>query len=49
MNNNEIMLSELTIANMIDLRWNESCGIVKIYFVRGKVVRTENDKIAYVA
>lgn len=48
MNNNEIMLSELTIANMINLRWDENCGIIKIYFVRGKVVRTENDKITYV-
>lgn len=49
MNNNGIMLSELTIANMINLRWDENCGIIKIYFVRGKVVRTENDKITYVA
>ena len=49
MNNNEIMLSELTITNMINLRWDENCGIIKIYFVRGKVVRTENDKITYIA
>ena len=49
MNNNGIMLSELTIANMINLRWDENCGIIKIYFVRGKVVRTENDKITYIA
>ena len=49
MNNNKIMLSELTIANMINLRWDENCGIIKVYFVRGKVVRTENDKITYIA
>lgn len=49
MNNNEIMLSELTIANMINLRWDETFGIIKIYFVRGKIVRTENDKITYIA
>ena len=49
MNNNKIMLSELTITNMINLRWDENCGIIKTYFVRGKVVRTENDRITYVS
>lgn len=49
MNNNEIMISELTVANMINLRWDETLGIIKIYFVRGKIVRTENDKITYIA
>jgi hypothetical protein len=48
MKNNLINHNELTLSNMIDLRWDEERGIIKIYSVRGKLVRTENGKITYI-
>jgi hypothetical protein len=46
--NDDINQSDLTLANMLDLRWDEERGIIKIYSVRGKLVRTENGKITYI-
>lgn len=48
MKNNLINYTDLTLTNMIDLRWDEECGIIKIYSVRGMLVRTENGRIVYV-
>lgn len=48
MKNNLINASDLTLSNMLDLRWDEECGIIKIYSVRGMLVRTENGRIVYV-
>lgn len=42
---NDINLSDLNLRNMIDLRYDEIRGIIKIYNVRGKIVITNNDVI----
>ena len=48
LSNNGIFRCELNWKTMLDLRWDEECGIICLYQVRGKLIRTENGKVAYV-
>lgn len=48
MNMHNILPSDLTMTNLINIRYDEERGIVKTYCIRGKVVVTEYDKIVYV-
>ena len=46
--NNGISRCDLNVKTMVDLRYDEECGIVCIYSVRGKLIRTENGVVTYV-
>lgn len=48
LSNNGISQSELNMKTMLDLRWDKEYGIICIYHVHGKLIRTENGKVAYV-
>lgn len=49
MNNiDDIKQSDLTMANLIDLRYDEERGVIKIYQIRGRLVLEENFRLSFI-
>lgn len=48
LSNYNISMNDLNMKTLISLRYEEEVGIIKIYSVKGKVVRMVNGEIEYV-
>lgn len=48
LSNYNISMNDLNMKTLIDLRYEEGVGVIKIYYVKGKMVRMVDGKIEYV-